>query len=108
MNNNELWDLKQKVEKAEKIKLAISNIDNILKELDTGSTRCEKIDFEYWGQSTGGFGMEESEWCNCLKIIDAQQINISEQEFGKWFTVPLLNHLKDLKEKLNKDFNEIK
>ena len=107
MKEQELFDLKRKLEKAEKLKQSISNIDKILDKINKLSSKCERIDFKYYGESDGGFGFETGEWVNMGLSITPETLGMSEEDYHQCFSKPLINHLKEIRNEIQKNFNKL-
>lgn len=107
MDDIQLRALRIKLEKAESIKKAINNLENMLKNLKLAN--CKKISFEYYGPSKGLYGQLDDiglgRYCY-QEDISSESIGISESEYDQWFTEPLIGHITELKRKLEKDFQE--
>ena len=90
MNDERLYYLKSQIEKAEKFKTTITNIENICRKLENGS--CEEIKFRYYDLNlthpfylTHPFSPDEERGGYAMKP-SAQKNWESQQEFRNWFT----------------------
>lgn len=106
MDDTQLRELRNKVEKADKLKTSIANIEKILNDIQI-SGHCKKIEFDYWGQSEGGWGLDVGEWCSMGWPITAESLKLTDNEFDEWFTKPLKAFLKELQMKLKDDLEKL-
>jgi len=101
MNDERLYYLKSQIEKAEKPKTTITNIENICRKLENGS--CEEIKFRYYDLNlTHPFSPDEERGGYKYETISAKELGIPEQEFRNWFTQSTFEVLSLLLKKLKK------
>jgi len=109
MDDKELNSLKVRVKKAEDLKASIKNMDKMLINMDNG--KCKDIRYLYEGPAVGTFGqMDEVGEGNCSysQTISAETIGIAESVFSGWFSVQLINYLKECRDTLKEELNNLK
>ncbi len=108
MDDLQLRNLRSKLDKADKLKKSIDNIYKIIDNISIG--KCTSIEYEYSGPSVGMcFQLDDIGEGNYTYIqpITAKTLGINSADYDEWFSIPIKNYLLSLKEKLQKDFEDL-
>jgi len=109
ITDNELSLLKNKLNKAEKIKTSINNIDKIIENIKNGE--CTEISYNYHAPSKGlPFQLDyegEGDYCY-IQRINHTSLGFSESQYHECFSKPLRDYIITLKENLQKELEELK
>jgi len=111
MNIQKLDLLRKKVEEAEKLLDSIGRIDSIINSMGAHS-KCSLIRYQCEEEihvSHGPFRQDEEEYETRYIDIDItnETLGISEKEYSKWFTKPIVNYLNNIRNDIQKLYDEL-
>jgi len=108
MKLDEIYDLKLKLEKAEKIKNSVNEIDRTVELLNQFGSEIVDITMSYPTLGVKPFSPSyEEELIEVNKPISPEVIGINKDEFSKYFRELVLAGLVNMKEELLKELGNL-